>query len=455
MKNFHFIKGKGLTRQCLLFLICLLPIFLQAQNQIKIRGIIKDQATQLPLEGVNIRIHQTYSGTITDSKGVFELRVKSLPVVLLVSHIAYFGRQIIVTQPQADSLLILLSHRPINLEETEITAETYKVFKGKRQEIIDYGFLDSNILILAYNFNTNKNELILTDEGFDTLCIADVSGLKNPGQIYRDCMGNCHLFTKDTAYQVFYSDSKLFLIYPTPLKKFYNILADCLFETPCCLAFEGNTDQSANLRYAARDLYDLPNIRPGDNDKWKHLFFLVNKETHEKIVLDRVYEWEKKRDAYDHALFVFADPLNKRSFGDILRGEEMIFFKPAFQSLKFLNNSIYYFNHLKSRIEIYSEDLSLQDTIHIDYHNRKNWKPVIITDEVQNRAYTIFALGAKLSLSEIDLTNGTLKEVHTIEKLFPEKIKLHNGYLYFLYRDVNNVWGTKMLFQGELPATKH
>jgi len=428
----------------------LLPNLLCAQNEGFIHGKITNQSTGLPIEGVNIRIQNTYTGTTTNAQGVFTLRTRKLPAILLVTHVAYFGRQILVTQSQSDSLNISLTPKPIELEEAEITEEKYKVFKGKHQEVIDYNFLDNNILILTYNFNKNRHELILTDEQFDTLYIKDISSLKKPGQVFKDCMGNCHLFTKDTAYQVFYADSTLFLIYPTPLEKFYDILANCLFETPCCLAFEGSTDQSLNLKYAARDLYDLPNTRPGNNDKWKHLFYLINKKTHEKTVLDRVYEWEKKRDAYDHALFVFADPLNKRSFGDILRGEEMIFFKPAFQSLKFLNDTIYYFNHLKSRIEIYSEDLALQDTIHIDYHERKNWKPIIITDQLKHKAYTLFSVGAKLMLSAIDLKSGSVKQVHRIDKLFPSKIKVHNGYIYFLYNDVNNVWGSRRLFQGEL-----
>jgi hypothetical protein len=57
-------------------------------------------------------------------------------------------------------------------------------------------------------------------------------------------------------------------------------------------------------------------------------------------------------------------------------------------------------------------------------------------------------------LSAIDLKSGSVKQVHRIDKLFPSRIKVHNGFLYFLYNDVNNVWGTRRLFQGELPLDK-
>jgi len=441
-------------RKILFLLLLLLGSFiLQAQNQLIIHGVIKDPSTQFPIEGVNIRIQDTYAGTTTNVNGIFELRVRNLPTILVITHIAYFGKQIIVTQSQADSITIFLSPRPINLDETEITAETYKVFKGKHQEVIDYDILDSNLLILAYNFNKNREELIVTNEHFDTLSIKDVSFLKKPGQIFKDCMGNCHLLTKDTAYQVYFDKDSIHLIYPIRLASFYDLLGNCLFETNTHLAFEGDADKTQNNDYSARLHSDMPGSNSQIN-AWKHLFYFVNKQTHEKTIFDQVYEWEKKLDAYEQAMFVFESGTTFRSFADILRGEEMLFYKPAFQSLKLLNDTIYYFNHLESQIDIYTEDFTLTDSTSVEYHKRNNWKPIIFTDKVKNKAYTIFTIGAKFSLAEIDLKNGSVKEVHKIEKLFPKKIKINNGYLYFLYHNVNNVWGTRMLFQGELTSTQ-
>jgi len=171
------------------------------------------------------------------------------------------------------------------------------------------------------------------------------------------------------------------------------------------------------------------------------------------FIFDNVYEWEKNRDAYEHAMFIYlhSDP-DKRDFGETLRFEEMTYFKPAFQSLQILNDTIYYFNHLKSQIDVYSVDLILLNSIHIEYPNQKNWKPIIIVDDEKNKAYTIFKQGAIYSLAEINLKDGLLKEVAKIDKLFPQKIKVNNGQLYFLYNDVNNVWGRRQLYKGELPS---
>jgi hypothetical protein len=421
---------------------------IQAQTQISIHGVIKNQYTYLPIEGVNIQLQNTNIGTSTNDKGVFELRVNHLPAVLTITHISFFGKQIIATQNKADSMIILLDPRIVTLSEAEITAETYKVFKGSHQEIIDYNFMDTNILILSYNNNKNCHELIFLDDNFDTINIKDISNLKKPKQLYKDCMGCCHLLTKDSAYQVYSNNQSTQLIYPIHLDKFYSILGDCLFETSTHIAFENKASNNPKKEYAAIDVSDLPSLTSGD-EKWKHSFYLIDKKTHETTVLDQVYEWQKKRDAFDHALFVAKD--SPRNFGDILRFAEMVYYKPAFQYLQTLNDTIYYFNHLKSQIDIFSVNLVLLKSIHIEYHNQNNWKPIIIVDNKKNKVYTIFTSGAMYSLAEINLRSGLVKEVAKIEKLFPQKIKVNNGQLYFLYKDVNNIWDKRKLYQGELP----
>lgn len=451
--NLNNSKNRYILKVILLLnIICFAPFISHAQEKLVIHGKIINQVTGIPIYGVNVRLQNTLTGTSTNVDGHFELMTNRLPAVLVITHISYFGKQIIVNQVNADSLIILLNPKTVTLDETEITASTYQVFNEIDQEVIDYDFLDSNLIILSYNFNKNLYELIFSDENLHTICINDISYLKKPEQLFKDCMGNCHLLTSDSAYQLYSANQSIYLIYPTPLQKFLQLLGGCLFETPTHLAFKGNEDKTPKLEYAARNTHDLPAKR-SKNEQWKHLFYFVNKKTHEKFIFDNVYEWEKNRDAYEHAMFIYlhSDP-DKRDFGETLRFEEMTYFKPAFQSLQILNDTIYYFNHLKSQIDVYSVDLILLNSIHIEYPNQKNWKPIIIVDDEKNKAYTIFKQGAIYSLAEINLKDGLLKEVAKIDKLFPQKIKVNNGQLYFLYNDVNNVWGRRQLYKGELPS---
>ena len=76
--------------------------------------------------------------------------------------------------------------------------------------------------------------------------------------------------------------------------------------------------------------------------------------------------------------------------------------------------------------------------------------PIIITDNLKNKVYTIFTIGTIYSLAEITLFDGSVKEVTKIEKVFPKKIKVNNGKLYFIYNDLNNPKGRRQLHKGEL-----
>ena len=421
-----------------------------AQNKVLIHGVIKNGLTQLPIEGANIQLEDTNIGTSTNRLGIFELWANEFPVILTISHISYHKKQIVTTRIQTDSIIVLLNPKSVILSETEITSGPYKIFKGKGQKVIDYEFIDTNIILLVYNYNNNHHELVLTDENLDTIATKDISYLKKPNKLFKDCMGNCHLMTKDSVYQIFSINQSMYLIYPTILSEFINLLGNCIFETPTYLVFEGNTDKKTKLEYAAIDPSDLP-ITRSKNEAWKHLFYFVNKKTHEKIILDNTYEWKKNRDAFENALFLFDDPYNKLFFGDLLRAEETMFFKPSFQTVKLIDDTIYYFNNLKSQIDIYTNDLLLLRSIKIEYHNSENWMPIIITDILKNKAYTIFTTGVLYSLAEINLHNGSIREVTTIKKIFPQRIKVNNGQLYFQYHDLNSIRDKKRLYQGELP----
>lgn len=431
----------------LLFLFIFAIVNSFAQNQFYIQGEIINQETGSPVEGVNISIQNTSTGTSSDFNGNFKLKADRFPALLELTHIAYFGKQILVKHNDVDSLVVSLVPRMVTLEETEIIAESQKVFEGKNQEVIDYDFLDQNLIILSHNIKKKLFELILTDESLDTIHIQEMTQLTKPKQLYRDCTGTCHILTNDSAYQIHWDSQKIKLHYPVNADRFFEIIGDCLFITKTHIAFEKKADDVPDKNYAAKNSNDLSESGSEIN-KWNQKFYLIDKSTHQTIVIDHLNEWKKKRDAFDHALFVSA--YSHRYFGDILRFAEMVYYKPAFLTLKLLNDTMYYFNHLESRIDIYDGNIVRINSVQIDYHKSQNWKQLLITDEIKYKAYTIFTARSHYSLSEINLKDGSLTEICAIKNLFPQKIRVNNGYLYFLYKDLNNIFGRRKLYQLDL-----
>ena len=432
------------------FYLVIFLLFTTIVNAQEIKGIVKDESNGLPIRDVHIRQFGKNRGAVTDISGFFQISVLEYPVTLQFSHVSYKDNLITIQQPTKKIIFIYLSPRTIDLEEAEISSKKYKIIKDLHKDIVDYGFIDTNLIVLVKNRRNTRYELTITTAGFDTLCTKVLSNSIKAKSIFKDCFGNCHLVTDDSAYQIFFNGKVLDLIYPVATQRFYRSLGNCLFETPDYLFFIEKENIHPESMYAAHKPEEI--TKPSANGNWQQTFYAINKTTHEKIVIDKFDECKKRIEAFEYSKFIFYNQIDTtRYFGDILRFNEMSFYKPAFQSLHYLNDTIYYFNHRKSNILIYSNDIKLLNTIFVKYNKNNNWEQTIIIDETKNKAYTTFLNGATLTVKEIEIKTGNTKNVITIEKPFPEKVKINNGFIYFLYINFNNDWGHKALYQGELP----
>lgn len=424
---------------------------IQAQN-FYINGKITDKKTGYPVENVVIKLAGQKAAVFSDQNGLFKLKTNIFPVKISFSHVSYFVKQVLATKH--DTVLhVFLTKRPVTLQETEITAEKYKVYKNKNDAVLDFDFIDNQILVLVRKGNSKKYILSLLNENLRPVTRLELKNFKPPYSIFKDCFGNCHLITSKAAYQVYFDGKKLYLIYPTPKDNFDKMLKNCLFETGKFLAFRNNHVTTKNdVKYASIDIADFHSNQTVN--PWIQLFYLIDKKNHTVKQVDYMNEMKKKMDSFHYALWLYSLPENCRpiaSFGDILRFNEMTWAKPSFQALKLIADTIYYFDHGRSQIKVFSDTLKALNTLKISYHQRQNWKEAVLTDPIRNKAYTLFAIGSSISVDEINLKTGDTRQVFVIDKSFPEKIKINNGFIYFIYNDFSNIYHSRRLFQGILP----
>ena len=439
------------VRFVILWWAFVLPFAIQAQS-FYIKGEVRDNKTHQPIENVIISVEDSQAATYSDQEGNFKIKISGFPVKLTFSHLAYFTKQILVNSQKA-TITVYLTRQPVTLQETEITAEKYKVFKNKKDAVLDFDFIGSNILVLVRKATGKKYQLALLNENLQIITRTNLENLNPPFSLFKDCFGNCHVVTSKAVYQVYFSGQKLYLIYPTPKDNFDKMLKNCLFETNKYLAFRNDhIPTKPDVKYASWDIADYHSNQTVN--PWVQFFYLIDKKNHTVKRIAYLNEMKKKMDSYNYAVWLYSLPENCRpvvKFGDILRLNEMTWAKPSFQALKLLNDTIYYFNHLKSRIDVYSDKLKPLDTIPINYHKNKNWKESIITDPLRHKAYTLFTAGTDIFVKEINLKTGAIRPVFLIDKPFPEKIKINNGFIYFIYNDVSNIYHSRRLFQGILP----
>ncbi|CAN1570577.1 CirA Outer membrane receptor proteins, mostly Fe transport [Flavobacteriaceae bacterium] len=100
----------------LLFLLLLLPFFAIAQN--KVEGMVVDNATGLPIPGVNVKIEGSASGASTGFDGKFQLTNVKPTDVLSISYMGYSTRTI--TVGSQTSLTIKLQEDSNQLKEVVV-----------------------------------------------------------------------------------------------------------------------------------------------------------------------------------------------------------------------------------------------------------------------------------------------------------------------------------------------
>ncbi|MEZ5196407.1 MAG: carboxypeptidase-like regulatory domain-containing protein [Bacteroidales bacterium] len=378
-----------------------------------VKGYVYNIVNYKPIENVNIYIPNSNIGTSTDKLGYFELTNNENLINLIISHISYENKKIeINTNSKIDTIVILLNPISIELQESVINANVENEISRDYLSVIDFNFINNNILILAKNFSNNNNELIVTNSVFDTIAIIRCELLNSAKKIYKDCLGRCHVINRDSAYQISFQDSILYLKYPTLKTKFFEVLQDCLFELDENIFFKTTSENG-----------------------FFNEFYAINTTSKSKKIIYSGYEIEKLKQLNFEINWIKSHPHLYSNIYEAILFEKQIMFKPSDISLYNIGDSIYLFNHSKGNLDIYSDDIDYIRSIQINYHFNKNWKNKLIFDRTENKVYTTIAYNNFEELFEINLINGNIETKYKIPFLFPYKIMVNSGYVYFLCKD--------------------
>lgn len=391
----------------LIILILVISNQVVSQNYYLLKISIKDGLNNNPIKNASIKIQSENTGVISSEYGYCELLVNTIPINVEVSHVAY--RKMIVTIKASqihDTINVLLNPSTISLDEMNIYAKRLGVFIQPDYSIIDFDFLDEQLLILERNTaKLKETRLILMNTFFDTITILNLFKNKKPFAIYKGCLGQCHLLTKDSAYQVIFADTLLSIDNSLELSEFYEIMDDCLFSIDSLVFFKEK-----------------------DKNGYSYAYYTVNAKNKEINTFIKSYDYERLQSLQESIDFLKKHPPACSIFIAI-DFEKRFMYQPFKQYLKLIDNSLYYFNHQNSTIDIYSKECDFIQNFNINYHQSIGWSSKILVDRIMGKAYTII----KNNILEINLTNGeTLSKVNIG---LAKKVLIHNGYAYVLKKD--------------------
>ena len=193
-------------------LLFLLPIVsLSAHAQIHIKGKVIDLDTGEPVIAAHI-IKPDSTGTYSGKEGSFELKVDHLPVKLSVRHISYGESEVLLTSPLPDPLIIRIKQQISQIGEVQVSAQRLRILNEKEDFTLqDFAFDNKNLWMIGYlNNQATKGRLWLANWFGDTITSIPV---RSPERLYRDVMGNVHLFLGDSVYQLFGGNDSIIKAY--------------------------------------------------------------------------------------------------------------------------------------------------------------------------------------------------------------------------------------------------
>lgn len=395
-------------------------------------GFVLDESTRKPIQNVNITFEKIRTGTTTDEKGEFSFYIDSLPAVMLVSHLGYQTKKIFLDKTSF-SLTVLLSPQAQVLKEVVITAKSeYEAFfKDRRYSVFDYETDSGNIFMVVFPQKLAKAELICKDQKGDTIAISDLFPFL-PKQLFIDCLGFLHLLSNDSAFQVFRNGGILELIYPVSIGKFDQVLRDCVLSTDEQLFFRKSVNQGLGVDFFSIDRKSLRKqylSSFGDSARIKML--RRNPEDLSMLMRNRIPDL---RDDFVNYSFT-----------------RKILYRPISSYLYRIGDYLCVFNTTDATIEFHHPDgtYSYKLRLATEKNTTGKWSKEILTDDTGKRVYTTFFRNGECFLYRLDLNNGELRHVLTLFHSFPEKLRIMNRYVYYLY-SAPGAEGNKALYRQKM-----
>ena len=391
------------------------------------KGSVKDQETGDGIISATIFYGQG-KGVISDTDGKFVIENPVFPLIIEVSHLNYKAKSMIIRSMDESGLVIQLQSSQVEIDQVEILGERItRLFKNKYYYIVDYAFLNDNILMIGFDQNQLvRGQLLLTDQFQDTL---SVKPIRKPKELIQDAFGNIHLYAGDSVYQVILINDTLDLIYPCHRDAFIDVL---------------------KLQIAEEHSFIVKEIF---GDGQLHVYSRIDTLTKEKRILKEVFDYRLFSDSRRASSFkdrklqqldldyqgpmgeLAAEVLSARSMFQATAYYNLITHQPITSQIFRCGNEYVILDIPNSEIDAFTVDSLKERNVNMDIPNHKIRSKSFIQDDFTQKIYWVYYQGSKALLGELDINTGkVVNQIETPSLPFIENIKIRNGEIWFLYQ---------------------
>lgn len=393
----------------------------------------------------NAHIHYNDKHAITDSYGKAKLVINA-KTRISISHISYRDTSFFIGQMHQD-VLIKLQPKINTLPEMQVNAKPTRLFAPEKTHVFDFEFWSDSLLVLTYSKEklfrrgTDQSEaqyigcklLLISPRGsvIDSLPLPDlVKGF------YKDPLKNVFILSGSTIVLIKSKKGKLSLS-KIDLNEFHDFIEP----------LSGNS----NSTYFFNDYqWDYPEFSYYALDKVSKKRYLV-RTIRDKFTMELFraeYKYLSRPAQLKAARLEDKTGIDREIFGAYMSGfTQHPYYQNLYAPLFNYGDSVLIFDHHSNRIYLYNSIGIKLDSTEIHYHENRSskFKNEIITDEEQKTFYGIFEKSGVKNLRKINPISGESREIVNLYYAYPEKIKVRNHKVYYIYRKTGGS-NTKHLF---------
>ncbi|MCX6246375.1 MAG: carboxypeptidase-like regulatory domain-containing protein [Bacteroidetes bacterium] len=401
-------------------------------------GKVLTADTREPLANVNISFVGSKMGSITDQKGAFSFYIDTIPVFMVVSHLGYKSKRVLL-DGKSNSMTLYLEKEIRELKEVEIRANKIEpFFRDEHFTIRDYEIDSGMVYLLVYRNRISKEELICKNLEGDTVARSGIL-LFTPVSILKDCLGYLHVIGKDSVYQVYRQDRQLEMIHPVGMEKFNDVLLNCVASTSQVLFFKKMINLSQGVQYYGIDRVSL---------KRYELTQVIDEQKAKMLRRNPEDIWSLMGSQPDFS------PDNLVQYREeflLWNFTHKTLYRPIKTALYRIGDFICIFNIPAKELEFFDLEghFSYKLKISIDEIKDGRWSGDIFLDESQSKVYTSFLKSSGTGLYRIDLNTGELHKILSLIHPYPQKIRIYKDQVYYLY-DILGDPDNKTLFRQNL-----
>ena len=446
-----------------LLFLCGMTTFAQQRKEslVNIEVIVSDNSGNV-LKDVAIYNSKNNLIGITNHEGITWITAY-LKDVVIFSHLSFEPKIIKLYEHDMYEDVFNVFKMIVTMEEkTHILPEVTIVenapqlaYKNKDVWVLDYSVDEKGIMAVT----TDGKESNLLHLGFeqDTISIKKIDKkLDNLFReiLYQDLFSNTHLYSLDSAFQIYSEKDKLELLYGVTLEKHKSTFGNLYALTDSIVV-------TRNEFYSGQEI----------------VYFMTNRNNGKSEVLCDVYgsslkmakNWRidniRLRRALNPGSSDFVNPYERPEEWNNFE-EDMIkrlMLQEIYVPLLNVDNKIYIFDFQKNYVYKYDEQGEYLGKKEISFHLKSKyarrdapgnpWDKKLIYDKARKECYAQFTSDGTVTLKKIDLESGNVIATYVLDDhYFPENIQVYDGTVYYQFIDNRMTFGKdcRSLYKMEL-----